>query len=133
MSDHDRSDIREMKTYVDSEGRKIYAFEQVYGKSKDEPMFRGVAKIQMNGETPDGRPLPPKSITFEFPIEGATTPRKAFELFDKVAKSAFTAWEKQQQEQQVAAASRIVGARMMPRMSGLLGPDGKPVGGVVRG
>ena len=61
-------------------------------------------------------------LEFEFPL--GTSLKKAFELFDEFAKKRMDEHQKQQQE--AAAAGRVVGAKTIPP---LMGPDGKPLTG----
>ena len=115
-------DIRKVEKYVDSEGREVLEFVQIYGKDKEPPLIKGAAVIRV-APVMQGRPMPPQSIRIEFNFpDEVTSIKRAFEMFDEVAKAEVNRWQKEQNEK--AKASNVVGARAMPGLN-LLGPDGK--------
>jgi hypothetical protein len=122
MSEHDRSAVRKLEIFVDDKGREVMQFSPVFGKNKEKIpcVFKGSTTRVITAQTADGRRLPPQQMRFEFHLDVQSL-RKAFEIFDECAEKEIERWKKEQDEK--AAASRVVGARM----GGLMGPDGKPI------
>ena len=120
---HDRRTICKVTEYVDADGREVNEFEPQFGKDKDPTFYKGAGMMKVQGMTPRGPVM--QDIRFEFIFPTGTTLKKAFESYDEEAEKAVAAWRKQQQEH--AAANKVVGAKSIP--TGLLGKDGKPMGG----
>jgi hypothetical protein len=117
--------IMEVKTFVDDGGREVKQFTQVFGKEKDPCFYKGRVMVRVQPVSPQGIPMPPQTIPFEFVFPENTVGLKmAFDTFDKVAKTEVDEHAKKMREQQ--AANRVVPAAAMPA---LLGPDGKIVKG----
>ncbi len=112
----DKTTIAEMRTYIDSEGRRVVEFIEVYGKDKGKSSFKGQGMIM--ARSPDPR-IPPQQLPFDFSFPEGTTLKKAFEIFDVEAQKKVDAIQKQRQDQ-----ARIIGARTMPA---IMGPNGKPM------
>jgi len=115
--------IMEVKRFVDEQGREVLQFSQMFGKddTKSEPFYKGRAMVRVQPMAPNGVPLPPQSVPFEFLFPEGTGLKRAFDTFDEVAKREVEEHAKKMKEQ--AAANRVVGATMMPP---ILGADGKP-------
>ena len=110
-----RSNIREIRNYTDGEGREVVELVQVFGKSPEPNIYRGLTTIVVKGIGPGGVPArQPKQ--FNFAID-AKSVRSAFEKFDESADNGISEWQKDQREQQ----------RISPARGGMpiLGPDGK--------
>lgn len=119
---HDRHKIREVKIFEDGEGRMVREFVQVFGKDKGQNAYDGVATFQIKSQNPMTGQIMMQNMKLEFEFPLGTFLKKAFELFDEFAQKRMDEYQKQQQEK--AAASRVVAAKTMP---GLLGVDGKPL------
>lgn len=108
--------IREVKKYVDPEGREVLEFVQVFGKATEPNLVKGAVMLMIGGGMNKMR------LEWAFP-EGISV-KKAFETFDAAATAEVEMFKKQQQEQ--AKANSVVGAGA-GAMSMLLGPNGKPM------
>ena len=117
-------DIREVKHFVDSNGREVMEFVQVFGKTPESPLVKGTVVITVGMISPNGMRMPPQNVRLEWPFPEGTSVKRAFEIFDDHAKAEVKRWEKEQQEK--AKAAQIVVARAMPPP--LLGADGKALG-----
>jgi hypothetical protein len=117
----ERHDIMEMKTFVDGQGREVRQYEQVFGKNKPEPFLKGRVMVKAQRAAPNGMPMPPEIIPFEFLFVEGTGLKKAFEIFDEIAKLELEEHSKKMREKAVEA-QRIQAAKTMPNLTG---PDGK--------
>lgn len=124
MAEVKRHAIRKVTGYVDDGGREVREFEQVFGKDKEENSYVGVALVIMKGFHPVSKQPVQRTEALEFPIDGATSIKKAFELFDKGAQVEIEK-RKQQANEYAKANSIVTPSGVMPKM---LGPDGKPMG-----
>lgn len=116
--------IREVKKFVDEDGREVLEFLPVYGKNKEVPLVKGSVMVRIGMTAPNGMPMPPQTIRLEWAFPDGTTVKKAFELFDKTAEAEVELWKKLQADR--AKENRVVRAGAMPA---LLGSDGKPISG----
>lgn len=117
-------DIRRVDKYVDSQGREVLAFVQVFGKDQEPTLVKGAVMLRVGVTGPGGVPLPmpPQNIRLEWSFPEGTSVKKAFEMFDEVAKVEVERFKADQAEK--AKASRVVGARAMPP---ILGANGKAI------
>lgn len=112
--------IREVKKYVDPEGREVLEFVQVFGKATEPNLVKGAVMLMIGG----GMNMPPRQMRLEWAFPEGISVKKAFETFDAAATAEVEMFKKQQQEQ--AKANSVVGAGA-GAMSMLLGPNGKPM------
>jgi len=120
--------IRRVDKYVDPDGREVLAFVQVYGKDDGgEPLVKGAVTVMIGRVAPNGMQMPPQSVRLEWACPYGTSVKKAFEMFDESAKSEVERFKKDLDEK--SKANRVVGARAMPPLPGLLGANGKPMQG----
>ena len=117
--------IREVKKYVDPDGREVLEFVQVFGKNESNPIVKGAVIVRVGMSAP-GMPMRQQDMRLEFLFEDGVTVKKAFEIFDTIAQGEVDRWKKEQDEK--AKDGRIVGARAMPGLN-LLGPNGRPMKG----
>ena len=115
------NDIREVKKYVDSGGREVLEFVQVFGKSPESSLVKGAVHVQIQ-PVANGIPLPPQTIRLEFAFPEGVGVKRAFEMFDGTAKAEVERCKEEQNKR--AQANRIVRAAAVPQF---MGPDGKPV------
>ena len=121
MENGEKEDIMEVKVFVDSKGHEVRQFSQVYGKDKCAPFYHGVASMRVRMRMNNGQEAV-QERTVEFPFPEDAGMKKAFDMFDETAKAHMDAIIKKEQEQ-AAAANRIVRAGAMPK---ILGADGRP-------
>ena len=126
MKEHDSHSIRKVTAYVDGGGREIREFEQIFGKNKEENSYVGVALVVMKAQHPVTGQTVSKHDAVEFPIEGVTSIKKAFEVFDAEAKKEIELRQKQAQD---AQKEKNLIAMPGGKGKGILGADGAPVGG----
>jgi hypothetical protein len=120
---HDSHSIREVKTYVDTDGREVIEFIPLFGKEKEAPFLKGRFTIQVGAMAPNGVPMGRQNVRLEFPFDEGVGVKKAFEDFDELAQKEVETWKKEQDERMKA--SKIIGAHAMP--SALVGADGRPM------
>lgn len=125
MADKACHDIRKVERYVDSAGREVIVFEPVFGKTKEAPLVKGAAIVAKGRLGPDGKPIVVEKTRIEWAFPDGTSIKKAFEMFDDVAKVEVENFKKMEQDK--AKASQVVGARGM-NLPTLLGPNGKKMG-----
>jgi len=122
MNADDRHEIMEVKSFMDASGKEVRQFTQVFGKSKQEPFYKGIAMAVIQQKHPAGIPMQPITRPFEFLLPKGTGLKRAFEIFDEEARKALEGIRKKEEE--AAMANRVVRAGALPT---LLGPDGKKV------
>ncbi len=120
MSDKPCHDIRKVERYVDPHGREIVVFTPVFGKEQDEPLVRGTVVVQVGLSSPQGMNVPPQNIRLEWSFPEGTGIKKAFEMFDELAKAEVEKFKQEQMDK--AREKKIIGARAMPP---ILGTNGK--------
>jgi hypothetical protein len=106
----------EVKTYIDSAGRKVLEYIEVFGEEANLGKKTYVGNGVMLAHSANSN-APSRQIPFEFPFPPGTTLRKAFVEFDNLAKKTVA-------EYQAKQAPRIIGAKTMPNF---IGPNGKPL------
>ena len=121
MADKQGHDIRRVDRYVDSNGREVLEFVQVFGKSKEENLVKGAMTLKIMVQTPFGPQ--PQMQRHEWPFPDGTSVKKAFEIWDDAANAELEEIKKHNAEK--TKEKSIVSARSMPP---LLGPDGKKLG-----
>ena len=65
MNADDRHEIMEVKSFVDASGKEVRQFTQVFGKSKQEPFYKGIAMAVIQQKHPAGIPMQPITRPFE--------------------------------------------------------------------
>ena len=116
-----RNDWAEIKTHVGPEGRILKEF---LPQGKDgKSTFRGMVLIVERSADPR---IPPMQRNFEFRFEEGVTKKQCcnVEFFDKHAQDAIRKEMDRRHEQ-----NRIVAAQGVPKTP-ILGPNGKPTGGI---
>jgi len=120
---YDQHKIRKVTVYEDGEGRMVREYIQVFGKDKNPNALDGIATFNVRAQNPMTGQVMTQTMKLEFEFPLGTGVKKAFELFDEYANRRMEEYKKQQEDK--AAAARIVGAKNIP----LMGPDGKPMKG----
>lgn len=129
----EHNSIMEVKRFMDNHGREVQEFNQVFGKNKEEPFYRGRAMIRVQPMGPNG-PMPSQTVPFEFMFPEGISLKRAFEVFDETAKKEVDEHAKKMKEQaelarmeeakKQADANRVIPARTMPK---IVGANGKPL------
>jgi hypothetical protein len=120
MSEKACHGIRKVEKYVDEEGREVFEFVQVFGKSPESNLVKGAVMLALGGIGPGGMQIPVRHMRLEWAFPEGTSIKKAFEIFDVEAEKEVERFKKQQAEQ--AKANQVVRAGALPT---LLGADGK--------
>jgi len=119
---HETDSIREVRSFVDDQGREIKEFTQVFGEKRDPKFYKGVARLVI--QAPDPR-IPPQDIRLEFLFDDGTTLKQAFATFDERGEKEKNRWVEQQRKMASEAKKQVVGVR--GKLSNLFGPSGKPI------
>jgi len=121
MAEKQGHDIRQVNRYVDSNGREVLEFVQVFGKSKEEPLVKGSMTLKIMVNTPMGPQA--QMQRHEWPFPDGTGVKKAFEIWDEAANAELELIKKNNEEKTKEQNRKIVPARTLP--GGIIGLDGK--------
>jgi hypothetical protein len=124
MADKACHAIREVKKYMDPEGREVLEFVPVFGKNTEASLVKGAVVLALGGIGPGGVQMPARHMRLEWSFPEGTSIKKAFETFDEAAKAEVEVFKKQQEAK--AKSENIVRAGALPT---LLGANGKALRG----
>jgi hypothetical protein len=116
--------IREVKRYMDPEGREVLEFVPVFGKTTEASLVKGAVVLALGGIGPGGVQMPARHMRLEWSFPEGTSIKKAFETFDEAAKAEVELFKKQQEAK--AKSENIVRTGALPT---LLGANGQALRG----
>lgn len=112
--------IREVKKYMDPEGREVLEFVPVFGKTTEASLVKGAVVLALGSVGPGGAQMPARHMRLEWSFPEGTGIKKAFETFDEAAKVEVELFKKQQEAK--VKSENIVRAGALPT---ILGANGK--------
>ena len=119
MAENQGHDVRRVDRYVDSNGREVLEFVQVFGKSKEASLVKGAMTLKINVMTPMGPQ--PQMQRHEWPFPDGTGVKKAFEKWDEAANAELEMIKKDNADKAKEQTKKIV----TPLSGRLVGLDGK--------